>query len=435
MAVRMLWVFLFFFLFSATHSLDNDDHGNVEVEHGHVHKHPHEEEHHHHHSEDHHDHSHEDHDRHDHSHDHHGHSHDHHEEKVPHHGTSSSTKLPAQSGTLTKWLQAIAATLLISAAPFFILFFIPLQSNSAEQQPLLKVLLAFASGGLLGDAFLHLIPHAISPHSHGSADGHEHSHSHSHSHSHEAGGHHDHSSEMAVGLWVLAGLIAFLMVEKFVRLVKGGHGHSHSALKVEAKNGDVAKKTGSDEKDTLPEENDQELRRRKKTDEATQNETKTENTPEPHDHEEEIKVAGYLNLAADFTHNFTDGLAIGASFLASRKIGIITTITILLHEVPHEIGDFAILVQSGCNKRKAMLLQLTTATGALAGTVCGLLAENIGDSATLWILPFTAGGFIYIATVSVIPELLEDTKLGQSIKEILGLFVGVLMMVLIAKFE
>ena len=83
-----------------------------------------------------------------------------------------------------------------------------------------------------------------------------------------------------------------------------------------------------------------------------------------------------------------------------------------------------------------MLLQLTTATGALAGTFCGLLAENIGESAaTLWILPFTAGGFIYIATVSVIPELLEDTKIGQTIKELVGLFVGVFMMVLIAKFE
>lgn len=77
---------------------------------------------------------------------------------------------------------------------------------------------------------------------------------------------------------------------------------------------------------------------------------------EPHDHED-IKVAGYLNLAADFTHNFTDGLAIGASFLVSRNLGIITTLTILLHEVPHEIGDFAILVQSGCNKRKVCSLQ------------------------------------------------------------------------------
>ena len=67
---------------------------------------------------------------------------------------------------------------------------------------------------------------------------------------------------------------------------------------------------------------------------------------------ESLKIAGYLNLAADFAHNFTDGLAIGASFLAGETVGIITTITILLHEVPHEIGDFAILVQSGCSKRK-----------------------------------------------------------------------------------
>lgn len=82
-----------------------------------------------------------------------------------------------------------------------------------------------------------------------------------------------------------------------------------------------------------------------------------------------------------------------------------------------------------------MYLQLSTATGALAGTFCGLLAHNIGTAATLWILPFTAGGFIYIATVSVIPELLEETKIGQSIKEIIGLLFGVLMMVVIAQLE
>ncbi len=66
----------------------------------------------------------------------------------------------------------------------------------------------------------------------------------------------------------------------------------------------------------------------------------------------DIKVAGYLNLAADFTHNLTDGLAIGASFLAGSSIGYVTTITVLLHEVPHEIGDFAILIQSGCSRKK-----------------------------------------------------------------------------------
>lgn len=65
-----------------------------------------------------------------------------------------------------------------------------------------------------------------------------------------------------------------------------------------------------------------------------------------------MRVAGYLNLAADFAHNFTDGLALGASFLAGSTVGAITTLTVLLHEVPHEVGDFAILVQSGCSKRK-----------------------------------------------------------------------------------
>lgn len=75
------------------------------------------------------------------------------------------------------------------------------------------------------------------------------------------------------------------------------------------------------------------------------------NIPGP---DNDIMVAGYLNLAADFTHNFTDGLAIGASYIAGSGIGLITTMTILLHEVPHEIGDFAILIQSGCSKRKVM---------------------------------------------------------------------------------
>ena len=69
-------------------------------------------------------------------------------------------------------------------------------------------------------------------------------------------------------------------------------------------------------------------------------------------HGSDIKVSGYLNLAADFAHNFTDGLAIGASFLAGQNVGIITTVTIFLHEIPHEIGDFAILIQSGCTKKK-----------------------------------------------------------------------------------
>uniref|UniRef100_A0A6M2E1X6 Putative zinc transporter n=1 Tax=Xenopsylla cheopis TaxID=163159 RepID=A0A6M2E1X6_XENCH len=317
------------------------------------------------------------------------HDHNHHSHEHYHSDTreDSIRNLPSYLKTSSEvWLNAIGATLLISAAPFFILFLVPLDTT-AEKKPLLKVLLAFASGGLLGDAFLHLIPHALMPHNH-SEDNHMHSHTHSH-------GGDDHTHDMSVGMWVLAGIIAFLSVEKLVRLLKGGHTHSHSASTEKVKD----KKNKTPPKDT------------------------------------EIKIAGYLNLAADFTHNFTDGLAIGASYLAGNSFGVLTTITILLHEVPHEIGDFAILIQSGCSRKKAMLLQLITAVGALAGTSLALIGGGSAGAAT-WVLPFTAGGFIYIATVSVIPELLEgSTKLSQSLKEISALLCGVYMMVLIAKFE
>lgn len=330
--------------------------------------------------------------------------------------------------TFTLWTQAIGSTVLISAAPFFILFLVPLD-NTKEKEPLLKILLSFASGSLLGDAFLHLIPHALVAHSHESQESSPHTHTHTHSHSQGGGESVSHGHDMVVGFWVLFGIIAFLMVEKFVRLVKGGHnhshsGHSHGLLSDVDKHDRKETESDSDESSSskkLDSENDGGKKEKESTDEAAANK------------ENEIQVSGYLNLAADFTHNFTDGLAIGASYLAGQNIGIITTITILLHEVPHEISDFAILIQSGCNRRKAIFLQLSTAIGALVGTVVSLLVK--GEVATTWILPFTAGGFIYIATVSVIPELLADTKLWQSVKEIIALLFGVYMMVLIADYE
>lgn len=287
------------------------------------------------------------------------------------------------------YVRALSSTLFISIVPFFILFFIPID-GTLEKQPLLKILLSFASGGLLGDAFLHLIPHALMS---SGSEGHSHSHSHSHD------GEHHEPHDITVGLGVLGGIITFLVVEKTVRLFDGGHGHSHGTEK--KKSDDKQKKKGKDNK------------------------------------KPEIKIAGYLNLAADFTHNFTDGLAIGASYIAGQNIGLITTVTIFLHEIPHEIGDFAILVQSGCSRKKAMMLQLLTAFGAVSGTVLSIYLRGSSDSlVSSLILPFTAGGFIYIATVSVIPELLEGSnKFSQSIKEIVALLAGVYMMVLIAQYE
>lgn len=172
-----------------------------------------------------------------HHHHHHDHGHDHHDDHHGHHhhhdhGHKAAKPKP-EVDTFYIWVHSLSSTLLISAAPFFILFAIPLD-NTEEMQPRLKTLLAFASGGLLGDAFLHLIPHAIQPHSHhgeGHDHGHGHSHGHGHGHSHGEEGEEGHGHDMRVGLWVLAGIIAFLAVEKLVRLIKkdaGGHGHGHS---------------------------------------------------------------------------------------------------------------------------------------------------------------------------------------------------------------
>ncbi|XP_036371803.1 zinc transporter Slc39a7 [Megalops cyprinoides] len=411
------------------------DHGHGhahEHDHGHGHGHAHEHDHGHGHAHEH-DHGH----GHAHEHDHgHGHSH---EDAHGHSHGAEREKREAEGekrNMVELWMQAIGATLLISAAPFLILFLIPVQSNTDQHQNLLKVLLSFASGGLLGDAFLHLIPHALEPHSHhgDTEHGHSHASAESHDHGHSHGGAHGHM--MSVGLWVLGGIVAFLVVEKFVRLLKGGHSHSHSHAHSHA-TPKAKESDGEEEEEEEKEEKEEEAAEDKDGVKQRKKDTTDKKTPEEKEEKSsDIKVSGYLNLAADFTHNFTDGLAIGASFLVGPAVGAVTTLTILLHEVPHEIGDFAILVQSGCTKRKAMSLQLLTAIGALAGTACSLLAEGVGAAATAWILPFTAGGFVYIATVTVLPELLVGrSSLGQSLMEILALLFGVGMMVLIAEYE
>ncbi|XP_055343779.1 protein catecholamines up-like [Paramacrobiotus metropolitanus] len=400
----------------------------------------------------------------------HGHARSHNQGHAHHHHThpKPTPKAPVKSTTTSGiWLYALGSTLAISLAPFLILFVIPIDANSPQYEPRLRVFLAFASGGLLGDAFLHLIPHSV-PHSHG------HSHDH-HDHEHEEG--HDHWTYTIVGMWVLAGVITFLIVEKVIRHMKGGHhhhhhGHSHAhdhkkddhhhshdhkdtstnteAVPERKSSSDEAEVVSKNEDDADFEVVSKKLRQRKQQEERAEHmkEIKTSEkkkeaiNPEvaPAVHSEEvsadIKVGGYLNLAADFAHNFTDGLAIGASYMAGESIGIVTTLTIFFHEIPHEIGDFALLIQSGCSKPKAMALQLVTALGAFAGCLVSLAfgAADV-EGKISWVLPFTAGGFIYIATVSVIPELLQESTLWQSFKEVMALFIGIGMMVVIAYIE
>ena len=151
-----------------------------------------------------------------------------------------------------------------------------------------------------------------------------------------------------------------------------------------------------------------------------------------------IRLSAYLNLIADFTHNITDGLAMSSSFYASPTLGATTAVAVFFHEIPHEVGDFALLIQSGFSKRRAMGAQFITALGAFLGTCIGIAVQELGksDSTSMtgeahskglagtglgWgdmLLPFTAGTFLYVGTVAVIPELLETgPNKGQELKK------------------
>mmetsp|Transcript_21082 Transcript_21082/g.47554 ORF Transcript_21082/g.47554 Transcript_21082/m.47554 type:complete len:144 (+) Transcript_21082:84-515(+) len=138
-------------------------------------------------------------------------------------------------------------------------------------------------------------------------------------------------------------------------------------------------------------------------------------------------------------HNFTDGIAIGASFVGGKSLGIATFVSVLAHELPHEIGDFAILIQNGCTARQAIKLQFCTALFAVLGTAVGLLSEHFED-ATETLLALVSGGFVYVATMTVMPELLESQATAgaafwNTLVEVVAFSAGVFLMVVVAHLE
>lgn len=235
-------------------------------------------------------------------------------------------------------IAALSSTALISLAPNVLLFLFPhFASGEGRSSKFLSLGQALAAGGLLGDVFLHVVPHS--------------------------GGSHD------VGLWILLGFSLFLLTDMLLRSMGGNsHGHHHH-------------------------------------DKTKSPESKTSTV--------------LLNLTADSLHNFTDGLAIGTSFAnftgnvgngsvlnLVQSRGGLATLSILFHEIPHELGDFAILVKSGFSKREAIFAQFGTAVSAMLGCVVGLEAADLAGDSLIFI---TSGGFVYLATVNILPDILDET--------------------------
>ncbi|KAF2182063.1 ZIP zinc transporter-like protein [Zopfia rhizophila CBS 207.26] len=323
----------------------------------------------------------------------------------------------------TPAVNALLATLYISGPPNFLLALCPPNIDPSS----LSVMVAFAVGGLLGDTLFHLLPEIFL--------------------GEDEPGHVkfvmvEPNKNLLLGVAILVGFVTFVAMDKGLRIATGGeghthdHGHPHSHTPEKVVNG---KATGVDVKDLKDS-----LRPRKPTSDVPTPPA----TPSPPEKEinASVKLGGYLNLIADFTHNITDGLALSSSFYASSTIGATTTVAVFFHEIPHEVGDFALLIQSGFSKKAAMGAQFVTALGALLGTCIGIAVQEFGrNSASAdiqgpglfgtslqWgdmLLPFTAGTFLYVGTVAVIPELLETgsekgKELGKTLAQFAAMFTG-----------
>jgi zinc and cadmium transporter len=143
----------------------------------------------------------------------------------------------------------------------------------------------------------------------------------------------------------------------------------------------------------------------------------------------------WMNLFGDSIHNFIDGLIIGAAYLVSIPVGIATTTAVILHEIPQEIGDFGVLIHGGFSVKKAMLLNFATALTAIFGTIVVLVLGAQSENLSLFLVPFAAGNFIYIASTDLIPELHKETTIYKSTLQLVWFILGVCVMLLLLQLE
>jgi zinc and cadmium transporter len=153
-----------------------------------------------------------------------------------------------------------------------------------------------------------------------------------------------------------------------------------------------------------------------------------------HDKDCQIHAFTYLNLFGEAFHNFIDGIAIAASFIISIKLGVVTTLAIIFHEIPKELGNFAVLIYGGFSRKKALFYNFISALMAMFGAVLGyFLAESMRGFSS-FIMPLTAGGFIYIAMSDLIPEVHKESNQRRATLAFISFLLGIAFMALTKNF-
>ena len=236
-------------------------------------------------------------------------------------------------------VSAIIATFIVSLISFVGALTLSLRKDLLDK--VLKLMVSFASGAMLGAAFFDLMPEAL----------------------------HDLGRGMLTP--ILLGIVVFFLIERFL------HWHHHHAS--HSRKG------------------------------------------------EWFAPVAYPNLFGDGVHNFLDGIVISASFITSFALGIATTIAVVLHEIPQEMGDFGILIYSGLKPRKALFYNFLSALTAIVGALVPFIIPGIQPLAPV-LVAFAAGGFIYIAVADLMPELHKETDLSRSFSQVVLFIIGIALM-------
>jgi len=147
-----------------------------------------------------------------------------------------------------------------------------------------------------------------------------------------------------------------------------------------------------------------------------------------HDENCQVHSFAYLNLIGDGVHNFVDGALIAGSFLISASLGFTTTLAVVFHEIPQELGDFGVLVFGGFARKRALTYNFLSAATAVVGALTTYALSSQVQSLPALLVPFAAGGFIYVAATDLMPELHKRTQPRDSLVQLLTLLAGIALM-------
>ncbi|XP_074468723.1 zinc transporter ZIP4 [Sebastes fasciatus] len=323
--------------------------------------------------------------------------------------------------TVERYIYATIANTLITLTSMFGIVVLLCTSCTSVFQYSIQFCISLAVGSLTGDALLHLIPTFLGLHAH--SDG------------------HSHEEETPVYIYkmlvLIAGIYYFYLMETIFSLVAYKDNHHHH----QHHHGEESEPHHCDHGRVL-EMYQQERKQRDKSHSVLKadlvgHEEDAKSLSKPVERTREQRLLPYMITIGDGIHNFADGLAMGAAFSLSWRSGLATSLAVLCHELPHELGDFAILLHSGMSVRKALLLNVGSAMTSFVGMYIALAVAT--DVATKqWIAAVTAGLFLYVGLADMLPTMVHISNKRPWLMFLLqniGLLTGWAVLLLLSLYE